>query len=247
MLLHEIAHLRQGDHLVVGLGSPFPWLVRVWAPVFLAVELVPLAVFYVTQPGLLTAALGGQVVTDLGVIPRQVILPVAALWLAELSADRFAADVLGPAPIERSLAGHAGGGRYSPLSHPPRPVRRELAGAARAARAVLLTGWFTALLVQLAVTIVVATPAFLLEGLSLPETAQAITRGIRAFLLGGRPIVLAGLALILAWPYVSRLWLRCWTRAAPAGPPPRPADHLAAAALPGVLLLAPYLLTWARP
>ncbi|MEV5750656.1 hypothetical protein AB0L00_22780 [Actinoallomurus sp. NPDC052308] len=56
VLLHEIAHVRQRDHLIVGLGSPFPWLVRVWAPAFLLAEILPATIFFTLRPNLVRRA-----------------------------------------------------------------------------------------------------------------------------------------------------------------------------------------------
>ncbi|TQS01855.1 M48 family metalloprotease [Microbispora bryophytorum] len=47
VLLHEIAHRRQLDHHVVGLASPFTWLVRAWGPVFVLVGLLPITLYVV--------------------------------------------------------------------------------------------------------------------------------------------------------------------------------------------------------
>lgn len=221
VLLHEVAHLRNGDHLVVGLGSPFPWLVRVWAPLFLVAEFVPTVVFFASAPDLLSTAIGGQVVADLGTVPRQMILPVAALWLSELGADRFAAGVLGPPALRRSLerGRSPSAARLSVLSHPPRSLRQVLAGSPRVATLVLVTGWFAAMAGQLAVEIVVATPAFLLIGRSVPQTADALVHGVRAYLVDAAPVLLAALILLPVWPLVSRSWRRFWTGAPRRSPP----------------------------
>jgi Zn-dependent protease with chaperone function len=52
VLLHEVAHRRHGDQLVVGLGSPMVWFMRIWVPVFVVLALAPVVVY---------AALGGGV------------------------------------------------------------------------------------------------------------------------------------------------------------------------------------------
>ncbi|MCO6010943.1 hypothetical protein NE236_38895 [Actinoallomurus purpureus] len=242
VLLHEIAHLRQGDHLIVGLGSPFPWLVRVWAPAFLLAELLPALILFATRPPLLGTTVGAQVVLDLGAVPRQLILPVAALWLAELGADRFPAEVVGPDALRRALERSRSAPWYSPLSHPPAGVRRKLAAHPRAATLILLTGWFAALVVKLAATIAAATPAFLMIGNSVPETARGLTRGVRAFLVDGRPLLLVALALLLTWPLLAPVWTRRWSPGTPPGRPARYPLYLAATAPPTLLVLASYLI-----
>ncbi|MEV0400101.1 hypothetical protein [Actinoallomurus sp. NPDC050550] len=240
VLLHEIAHLRQGDHLLVGLGSPFPWLVRVCAPVFLAAEVLPAVVLFVVQPHLGTAV-GAQVVLDVGAIPRQLILPVAALWLAELGADRFPAQVAGPHVLQRALDRSRSTSWFGPLSHPPKGLRWRLAAHPRAATLTLLTGWFAALVIKLAVTIVAATPASLMIGNSVPDTARLLTRGIRDFLVDGRPLLLAALALLVTWPLLARLWTRAWSPGTPPGWPAQYPLYLAATAAPTLLVLGSVL------
>ena len=41
ILLHEVAHRRHGDQLVVGLASPLVWLMRIWVPAFVVLALAP--------------------------------------------------------------------------------------------------------------------------------------------------------------------------------------------------------------
>jgi Zn-dependent protease with chaperone function len=115
VLLHELAHRRQGDQLITGLGSPLPWLIRIGALAYLVLVLGPSAVFLASGPALMTSTAASDAAVFAGLIPALVFLPVIALWLAELDADQQAADAAGPGALSRALRAGAG---------PPRSARR---------------------------------------------------------------------------------------------------------------------------
>ncbi|WP_225860288.1 hypothetical protein [Streptomyces triticiradicis] len=93
-LLHELGHLRRGEQHVTGLGSPFTALVRVWPYVLAGFVVLPVTLPAVT--GNATAVLVcAEVVLVLEGVPKVLLLVVAALWSAELGADRFAARTAG--------------------------------------------------------------------------------------------------------------------------------------------------------
>ena len=60
ILLHEVAHRRHGDQLVLGLGSPLVWFMRIWVPAFALLALAPAVVYAALGGGLLTQAVAGQ-------------------------------------------------------------------------------------------------------------------------------------------------------------------------------------------
>ena len=158
VLLHEIGHRRQGEHLVGGLGSPLGWLVRVWAVSFPLLTAAPLALLAVAGRDLLAIAGAPELVRSAARPLQVLIFPVTALWLAELSADAWAARVAGPLAVREALqlrdalratagGGPGGGvrgirgtGRGWPgllararrtlhlLDHPPAPLRCTLLG-----------------------------------------------------------------------------------------------------------------------
>ena len=85
VLLREMTHRRHGDQLVVGLGSPLVWLMRLWVPAFVVLALAPVVVYAALGGGLLTQAVTGQGALQLLQPVGLLILPVTALWLAELA------------------------------------------------------------------------------------------------------------------------------------------------------------------
>ena len=87
VLLREVAHRRHGDQLVVGPGSPLVWVMRIWVPAFVVLALAPVVVYAALGGGLLTQAVAGQGAWQLLQPIGLLILPVTALWLAELDAD----------------------------------------------------------------------------------------------------------------------------------------------------------------
>ena len=103
ILLHEVAHRRHGDQLVVGLASPLVWLIRIWVPAFVVLTLAPVVVYAALGGGLLTQAVTGQGALQLLQPVALLILPVTALWLAELDADLVTARILGTEPVRRAL------------------------------------------------------------------------------------------------------------------------------------------------
>jgi Zn-dependent protease with chaperone function len=109
VLLHEVAHRRHGDQFVIGLGSPFTRLIRIWVPAFILLVLTPVLVYAALGGGLLAQAVSGQGALELLRPAELLILPVAALWLASHSCSckrRSTRDPLS-APIRASCVKRA--------------------------------------------------------------------------------------------------------------------------------------------
>jgi hypothetical protein len=255
ILLHEVAHRRHGDQLVVGLASPLVWLLRIWVPAFILLTLAPVMVYAALGGGLLTQAVAGpgarQLLQPIGLL----ILPVTALWLAELDADLMTARFLGAEPVRRALAAtrdtraSAAARLLGLLSRPPRWLRLRYAASRPAGTFALLAAWPAALIAQLLVISAGAAIAYLLISQSLPDIGQDLLAGTRQFLLSDRILIIAAIILLLLWPVLARPWHRLWS----AGPDPdgrqpwRP--YLTAAAVPAALLalsLAPLPASYAR-
>jgi len=242
VLLHEIAHRRHGDQFVVGLGSPFTWLIRVWVPAFLLLVLTPIVVYAALGGGLLAQAVSGQGALELLRPAELLILPVVALWLAEFNADEFATHVAGPDALRHAL--EAGRATEAPiaaraltlLSHPPRRLRLRSATPRPAATAALLAAWPAALIAQLGLLIAGAFIAYLLIGQKLPDIGTDLLAGTRQFLTGNRILLITAVILLLGWPVLARPWDRLWSPRRSSAPyqPWRP--YLAAAAVPVALL-----------
>ncbi|KAB8184459.1 M48 family metalloprotease [Microbispora catharanthi] len=209
VLLHEIAHRRQRDHHVVGLASPFTWLVRVWGPIFVVVGLLPITL-YVTLGGAAGRLLTGQLLVHAAVVPRMLLLPVVALWLAELGADRLAVRQCGADALIRALALERTlpGGRLRRVSrvltHPPAALRRKVAGGRFCGLTGLAVAWPATFVVRLVLVSALALPAFMLTGedigAAIAHVFQSIVKGLAfdRLLLGGSTV------LLVVWPWIVR-------------------------------------------
>ena len=226
VLLREMTHRRHGDQLVVGLGSPLVWLMRLWVPAFVVLALAPVVVYAALGGGLLTQAVTGQGALQLLQPVGLLILPVTALWLAELNADLETARVFGTEPVRRTLAATGG--------------TRLLA---------LLAAWPTALVAQLLVIIAGAAIAYLLISQSLPDTGLDLLAGTHQFLRSNQILIIAAIILLLLWPLLARPWDRLWSgRPGPDGRQPW-WPYLGAAVVPVALLalsLSPLPASYAR-
>lgn len=216
VLLHEVAHVRTGDHLVLGLGSPFLALIRLWVLAWLAA--VPLAAWAVAvQPA--GAMMIAQVLVLLGAVPRLVLLPVGALWLAEFAADRYVVEAGRRDGLLRALAlqgghgGHANRWRRAStlLSHPPVALRCRAVDAGPARTAALLASWPLLVLAQLTVIVAFAVPAYRLTGMSGADVATVVLAHSGGYLLDSQQIWGPAVLLLLAWPAVARAWTRWWS------------------------------------
>lgn len=245
VLLHEVAHRRQGDQLIVGLGSPFVMLMRIWAPAYLLLVFIPVAVYLAAGAGAQATLIAISSITQATVIPAGIFLPVTALWLAELGADQLAVHAIGPDAVRRALRSTAGS-RTTPvaralalLSHPPRRLRLRLAAARPAGMAGLVAAWPAALAAWLLVLPVALTaPALLLLGAPAGFIGTSIKADGHSLLGEGRPVIIATAIVLLAWPALEYPWERLWS-SAPCLCGRQPWwPYLAVASLPIGMLLA---------
>ncbi len=245
ILLHEIAHRRQGDQLVAGLGSPFIWLIRVWVPIYILFVLAPNLYYLAAVPG----GLGDPLVNVTGatqalLVPPEIVLPVAALWLAEFGADQLAAQAIGGVAVQRALRATA-----SPrpplitratalLSHPPRWLRLRRAAAGPAGMLTLLAAWSAALVAAfLLFPAVLTVPDDIPYSLPWSYTGSSIAETVHIVLPDSRTVVIATVVLLIAWPALTEPWERLWS----PGPRHRESQrwwpYLAGATVPACLLL----------
>jgi hypothetical protein len=205
VLLHELGHLRQGEQHVTGLGSPFTALVRVWPYVPAGFVVLPVTLLFVTRNATARLTLA-EVVLVVCSVPKVLLLVVAALWSAELGADRFAARGAGADTVVRALhrleKGDHGG--FARLYHPP--VRMRIWCVSRAettgVQLLLTLLWPLALFGQLVLTMLGALPAYALLGAS----SDRATRQVLALAhesLSGQPAWWVTLAVALVWPLLS--------------------------------------------
>jgi Zn-dependent protease with chaperone function len=257
ILLHEVAVRRHGDQFVVGLGSPLVRLLRIWVPVFILLTVAPLIIYVALGSGLLSQAVSGRGAQLLLQPAALLILPVAALWLAELNADQVTARILGAEALGDALAVSRESRLTRPLrllSRPPRRLRLRYAAPRRAGTFTVLAAWPVALIAQLLVIITGALIAYLLVSQSPHDIGTNVLAGTHEFLGSDRILIIAAIVLLLCWPVLARPWGRLWSAAPDPDPDPdrrqawRP--YLAAAAVPVALLVlsvAPLPAAYAAP
>jgi Zn-dependent protease with chaperone function len=245
VLLHELAHQRHGDQLIVGLGSPFVWLMRIWVPAYLLLVLIPATVYLADNGIILAPFIAATSTLQAVLIPGAVSLPVIALWLAELGADQMAAQAIGPDAVRRALRATAGSRASAVaralalLSHPPRRLRLRLAAARSGDTAGLMAAWPVAVLTWLLVLpAAVMAPLLLWLGYPFSLAKTGIRDAAHDLLADARPVLIATVVLLLAWPVLAGPWERL------CSPAPRPSiprgpwwPYLAAAILPIAALL----------
>ncbi|MFJ5548196.1 hypothetical protein [Streptomyces sp. NPDC093225] len=248
VLLHELGHRRAGEQHLAGIGSPFPALVRRWPYVFALCALLPVVTLFLTA-GPAAGLMPAQLLVVVLAVPHALLVPVCALWTAELAADRHAATVGGPENLRRALehiAATAPRGTAR-LHHPPLRLRQWF--AARTGRPtadlLLLAALPAALLADLALALVGAVPAYHLLGATWSDawwTALVLARRQLAAGLPWGPV----LAVLLLWPLLttaSRLRRRPVHPGTPTGTRIARPVWTAAALLPAAALLLGHLPT----
>ncbi|WP_327047492.1 M48 family metalloprotease [Microbispora sp. NBC_01189] len=236
VLLHEVAHLRQGDHLIVGLAGPFAWVVRMWGAA-LAV-LTPVSAVYLVADGAGGSSLFAAVLKVVAALPITLILPVAGLWAAELSADRYAMSAVGPAALARALGparprAHPVLRALALLSHPPLRLRLWAARLWPGGTAALAALWPLAIVVRIAAIVVFQLIALNLTGSSFGESVRTVIGWLPERLSPARTQLTEITALLVAWPLIAPLWLRVWTPVHASRQ--RFAPYLVSALVPGLL------------
>jgi Zn-dependent protease with chaperone function len=247
VLLHELAHRRQGDHLIMGLGSPFLWAVRIGIPAYLLMVFLP-AVTYLAAGGSSDIVFSGMGFLSVFVLPSALFLPVTALWLAELNADQQVAQLMGSRALQRTLRDVAWP-RASLitrvaafLSHPPQWLRLRCASARQAVPMVLLAVWPAAVLL---IGLLFPFGAGLLLTPLLPNTDLSTSTWVEIFgmvvdsmLRVLLPTLIVTVVVLLAWPVFARRWERLWSSGPRRGGHQRWWPCLTAAGLPiGILFL----------
>ncbi|WP_371784270.1 M48 family metalloprotease [Streptosporangium subroseum] len=238
VLLHEVAHLRQGDHLIVGLASPFVWFVKSSGVALAVLALVP-STIYLIAGGAGASPVLGSVLYAMVAIPIGLILPVAGLWVSELSADRYAMTVAGAAALARALGParpHGGAIRrvLGLLSHPPRRLRLWAVRAWPGGTIALAALWPLACVVRLAAVAIFELVERMLNGSPFPEALETVAGGFPEELSSVSTLLAEMTVLLVNWPLLAPLWLRIWTpfRAVRH----RFAPYLMSALLPGLLI-----------
>jgi Zn-dependent protease with chaperone function len=249
VLLHEVAHQRHGDALILGAGSVFTLLVRYTVIGFLVFLAVPQAIGTLIQtiqahremsrpaaewqhivdqmngagipipPGGPEYHPGELVLTHLrffltgiaGMLPvvllamlRFMVMPLAAIWTAELYADGYVLERQGSsASLERGLGTLQRPVRWwrwllFRLSHPPVRLRQWLARDGAAREKVLILLFPAAYLVRLLVLLgwgYAASSSAQIEFLTLENT--------RVYFATLAPVTVCAGLLTIAWPTLA--------------------------------------------
>ncbi|RFA26271.1 hypothetical protein CAI21_17490 [Alkalilimnicola ehrlichii] len=241
ILLHELAHHRHRDAILMGVASPLRALVGLWVPVALGLALLVWAVesagILATQPlpggdSPLREILGRlflQIIPALVPIIITVLLwtlalfivPVVGVWCAELNADRFAiARESKPGALSHWLSQQREperrmGWLVQRIAHPPLGLRCWMAhNAHRPVSLVILLLLFpAAYVVRLTLLIVWGVLAHLVGGMPASQLAETVPRWIASYLDSmAYTLTLLGVAMLL-WPLLVALRRRLqWAR-----------------------------------
>lgn len=231
VLLHEISHLRNGDALIMGSGSLFTAFLRYG----FAVAWICLLAACFSLVGILVKAdyidgmnplLGYSLVAvamfltatyfAFMMAPIFLMLPITAIWVAELNADRFAANTQNShAPLLAALhelSGKTSWWRWvlSRMSHPPTRLRMWLAPRWKgsAASAFILLAFPVAVLAQSAFSVVESTGYEPGRG----AFADEFLVKLKTQLDGSYAVWIFLCLAILLWPAASRLWTWLFSR-----------------------------------
>ena len=260
VLLHEVAHYRAGDVVLIGAGSFFSGLFRYMASGFILFFLLPQFVLLVhiyvggylemreiwaqshateellsglgvsipaTPPApsyweyvstTLAAMLGRYLFTSASFameVARFVVLPLAAIWTAELHADRAVVEQQGSAePLRRGLALVGTGGRWwrwllFRLSHPPVRLRLWITHRRHEhALAMLILLFPLAYVLRLLILHARAMAMYVSADLPVSELLGQFTANSMTYFTTLMPVLWTMAFVLVAWPWLQPYWLR---------------------------------------
>lgn len=248
ILLHEMGHYRHGDAFIVGEGSLFETVIRYLVPfnlIFIVLPLlVPFGIEHITsihdEAAILTPVQTSityhlqQIVTfDIPVLLLAVLqslfrvgvvitLALAAIWCAELNADRFVMDTTQSIQtLDQAMKQHsapASWWRWLLLrtTHPPVRMRLWLVRQSQNRAVLLLLVFPVAAFVRLFFLLGWASGNYLLysfsTGLDIGFISSELSKGVIYYFEGLIPIYAAMTLLFLLWPFLTRLWERLFAR-----------------------------------
>lgn len=226
ILLHEIAHFRRGDVRIIGIGSPFTMLVKYVAPIGLMLFLAPVLLHRISDRSM--DYLLGPDTTFLTLLAtstseyffwfvNHLSVPIAAIWCAEFTADRFAVETQGASTnLRRILASEQ---RKSPLkwmlsrlSHPPVTLRIWMLDRPKPMALMILALIFpAAYLARLLFLHGSAVSAYLAFGFSASEIWRESSTNSLWYFRSTTRIWLLMAAFLALWPFIIRGWERLMT------------------------------------
>ncbi len=229
ILLHELAHYRHGDTYILGAGSFLETVSKYWLSITLVFTIIPILIALVyedvttlQQTLSITHAvpeLRGQiivhflqqiVVVDLPdlLLPlllslfwsaSHFLLLLAAIWSAELNADRFVTDTMHEMTTLIPQQGKSKQWLLDAMTHPPKGLRRWVAEPGRAGRSLFLLLFF-----PLAFVLLISVKIGLF--LSSYNGSNLFDEAVKPLLQGIVWIELCIAFSLLLWPLFGRYW-----------------------------------------
>jgi hypothetical protein len=223
VLLHEIAHYCRGDLFVIGAGSMLEPVLKYLLLGHVIVQLLIFVItvnyfatfeYFTTMQWLLLATL-----VSLVRFVRPLIMPLTAIWSAELNADRYACDQQKTSRgIHRGLST-----TVSKLlvwqklvflvAHPPYRLRRWISNHADAfGLSVLLLLFPLAYIFRLLTLHAESIVRYTAISMSTDEIWHASLQNTVQFIVTGFPIWLVITIILLLWPVLLTYWEHLFTR-----------------------------------
>jgi Zn-dependent protease with chaperone function len=233
ILLHEIGHYRQGDSLILGVGSFFGYLINNWFKLTLIFILIPillLPIAYAFAQGSGIYGMVNLIVSVIISIPNFfiiystellsfIILPIMAIWSAEINADRYMINqrkaekdslkVIDGLSEDRSIFKNL----LIDPTHPPKNIRRRLltsnSSISRLTFSIIL--FPLGFLVRFILLEIWAIGSYLMDSsLGLQGFDSVVSHSISNFAIyfgDTMPTTWICLALMIAiWPFIENRW-----------------------------------------
>ncbi len=234
ILLHEIAHIRQGDFLVLGAGSLFETTASYWVWIFLLLVFIPVLLYtggsildigpYLNQIGTFTPLRYLSYVIQLltnGILSliseflstfSVFILPIAGIWSSELLADRLAAsEVKSKDPMQKAMALLAEEKDWklkekisAGATHPPTRLRYFLSGRPQSRRGTFLLITFFPLMYFVRLLVKLGTLLPFLLGQD--NFIDYVSLAMNTWAESILPIFIAMVVWLLLWNWVEPWW-----------------------------------------
>jgi len=217
VLLHEIAHYRRGDMLIVGAGSALERVIKYLLVSDLVVQLI-IFVKAVNQYTTVSLFLLGTL-SALSTFIRPLVLPIAAIWNLELNADYYVFDQQNKSmDIYNALSATIG--QQSTwesivflVAHPPYHLRRLMIKySSLFSLSILLLLFPLAYVIQLLVMYGENMVRILNMDYTTNAIWQLIGESARIFLATRFPIWLTMTIVLLLWPFLFDRWERLFVR-----------------------------------
>nr|AAU83587.1 conserved hypothetical protein [uncultured archaeon GZfos31B6] len=230
ILLHEVAHCRHGDALVIGVGSFFEAVVRNFIVLYLLFCFLPLSWSFASQSidalqsgipfahklqQIFTIILPGSFLQSLGLLgglASVFVLPIIAIWSAEFNADRFVInqqkssfDLL-QALNKISLPLSIFSWIIFRLTHPPIKIRKWAAEPRLGKFLLVLLLFPVAYFAKLLALIIRALSEYLSIYSDFAEIFVQLTDNIKTYFAAIAPIWCAMAGFFLLWPFMSMYW-----------------------------------------